>query len=106
MASSCLKNSIDKFWRKTAPNSIKEEERQAIKAHFLLFLTEPELKIARQMSVILGKLARFELPHQWPDLITKLIQILQETASLQQINSITIDQSKSSYMFDFLFALI
>lgn len=87
MASSCLKNAIDKYWRKSAPNSIKEEERQAIKANFLQFLTEPELKIARQMSVILGKLARFELPHQWPDLIAKLVQVLQETASLQQISS-------------------
>lgn len=91
MASACLKNAIDKFWRKSAPNSIKEEERQALKANFLQYLTEPELKIARQMSVILGKLARFELPHQWPDLITKLIQILQETASLQHINSVNIN---------------
>lgn len=84
MASACLKNAIDKYWRKSAPNSIKEEERQALKANFLHYLTEPELKIARQMSVILGKLARFELPHQWPDLISKLIQTMQETASLQQ----------------------
>lgn len=87
MASACLKNALDKFWRKTAPNSVKEDERQALKANFLRYLTEPELKIARQMSVIIGKLARFELPHQWPDLITKLVQILQETASLQQLGS-------------------
>ena len=89
MASSCLKNAIDKFWRKSAPNSIKEEERIVLKAHFLQYLTEPELKIARQMSVILGKLSRFELPHQWPDLISKLLQILQETASLQQQEAAT-----------------
>lgn len=80
MASVCLKNAIDKFWRKTAPNSIKEEERQLLKNQFLQYLNEPELKLARQMSVILGKIARFELPHQWPDLITKLIQILQESS--------------------------
>lgn len=97
MASACLKNAIDKFWRKSAPNSIKEDERQALKAHFLQYLTEPELKIARQMSVILGKLARLELPHQWPDLITKLIQILHETASLQQINSA--NSTSSFYYF-------
>lgn len=89
MASACLKNAIDKFWRKTAPNSIKEEERVVLKANFLQYLTEPELKVARQMSVILGKLSRFELPHQWPDLISKLLQILQETASLQQQESTT-----------------
>jgi hypothetical protein len=81
MASVCLKNAIDKYWRKTAPNSIKEEERQLFKAQFLQYLNEPELRLARQMSVILGKLARFELPHQWPDLITKLIQILQESSA-------------------------
>ncbi len=80
MACVCLKNAIDRFWRKTAPNSIKEEERQMLKSQFLQYLNEPELKIARQMSVILGKLARFELPLQWPDLISKLLQILQETS--------------------------
>jgi hypothetical protein len=82
MASVCLKNAIDKYWRKTAPNSVKEEERLMLKNQFLQYLNEPELRIARQMSVILGKLARFELPHQWPDLITKLIQILQESSTL------------------------
>ena len=56
MACVCLKNAIDKYWRKTAPNSIKEEERILLKNEFLQYLNEPELKIARQMSVILGKL--------------------------------------------------
>ena len=81
MAGVCLKNAIDKYWRKTAPNSIIEEERQLLKSQFLNYLSEPELKIARQMSVVLGKIARFELPHNWPDLLSKLIQILNETSS-------------------------
>ncbi len=82
MASVCLKNAIDKYWRKTAAFSIKEEERAFLKQQFLHYLNEPELRLARQMSVILGKLSRFELPHQWPDLINKLIQILQESSAL------------------------
>ena len=81
MACVCLKNAVDKFWRKTAPNSIKEEERALLKDQFLQYLNEPELKIARQMSVILGKIARFDLSHQWPDLVTKLLQILQESSA-------------------------
>jgi hypothetical protein len=93
MACVCLKNAIDKFWRKTAPNSIKEEERVLLKNQFLNYLNEPELKIARQMSVILGKLARFDLPHQWPDLMTKLIQILRETSTPE---SLTLNLSTSS----------
>ena len=80
MACVCLKNAIDKYWRKSAPNSIKEEERVLLKSQFLQYLNEPELKIARQMSVILGKLARFELPLQWSDLIPKLLQVLRETS--------------------------
>ena len=87
MASVCLKNGIDKYWRKTAPNSLKEEERQLLKNQFLQYLNEPELRLARQMSVILGKLARFELPHQWPDLVTKLIQILQESSALAAVHA-------------------
>lgn len=93
MACVCLKNAIDKFWRKTAPNSIKEEERVLLKNQFLNYLNEPELKIARQMSVVLGKLARFDLPHQWPDLMTKLIQILRETSTPE---SLTLNLSTSS----------
>lgn len=89
MASVCLKNAIEKFWRKTAPNSIKEEERILLKNQFLQYLNEPELRLARQMSVILGKIARFELPHQWPDLISKLIQILQETSMHQATSADT-----------------
>ena len=89
MACVCLKNAIDKFWRKTASNTIKEEERVLLKGQFLQYLHEPELKIARQMSVIIGKLARFELPLQWPDLIPKLLQILQET-SIKSSNNSTI----------------
>ena len=82
MACVCLKNAIDKFWRKTAPNSLIEQERVILKSQFLNYLSEPELKIARQMSVILGKIARFELPHNWPDLLNKLVQILNETSSI------------------------
>ena len=93
MACVCLKNAIDKFWRKTAPNAIKEEERVLLKNQFLQYLNEPELKIARQMSVVLGKLARFDLPHQWPDLMTKLIQILQETSTPE---ALTLNLSASS----------
>jgi hypothetical protein len=97
MASACLKNAIDKYWRKTAPHSIKEEERQLLKSHFLQFLSEPELKIARQMSVILGKLARFELPNNWPDLIPKLMQIIQEASvSLSPSPSAASSSSSSS----------
>ena len=96
MACVCLKNAIDKFWRKTAPHSIKEEERQLLKSQFLQYLSEPELKIARQMSVILGKLARFDLPHQWPDLMTKLIQILQETSTPAALSSPSITNQPSA----------
>lgn len=87
MACVCLKNAIDKYWRKTAQNSIKEEERLMLKNQFLHYLNEPELKIARLMSVILGKLARFELPHQWPELIHKLVQTLRDTSSQNSTQS-------------------
>ena len=80
MACVCLKNAVDKYWRKTAPHAICDEERALLKAQFLGYLSEPELKIARQMSVVLGKLARFELPHQWPELISRLLQAISESS--------------------------
>lgn len=80
MACVCLKNSIDKYWRRTAKHSISEEERNWLKINFLSSLTEPELKIARQLSVILGKISRFDVPTQWKQLIPQIIHALQETS--------------------------
>lgn len=87
MATLCLKNAIDKYWRKSAANSIKEDERALLKQNFLQLLNEPVLKVARQLAVIVGKIARYDVPLQWNDLIPKLIQILQETTTnLNQSN--------------------
>lgn len=81
MAGACLKNAIDKYWRKSAQHSLTEEERFLLKGSFLDCLNEPELKIARQLSVIIGKIARSDVPTQWSDLVPKLIHILQETSN-------------------------
>ena len=95
MACVCLKNSIDKYWRKTAKNAISEEERNLLKINYLNSLNEPELKVARQLAVILGKISRYDVPSQWQDLIPKLIHVLQETTASLTINNNHIIHNRS-----------
>jgi hypothetical protein len=87
MASICLKNSIDKYWRRNAPNSIKDDERTLLKSQLTEQFNEPDLKIARQLAVIIGKLARFELPNNWPELMNRIMQIIQETLKLSAVSN-------------------
>jgi hypothetical protein len=81
MAGVCLKNAVDKYWRKTTQNSIKEDERCALRANLLNCLNEPDLRIARQLAVIIGKISRYDIPSIWNDLVPKLVHIIQETSS-------------------------
>ncbi len=81
MAGVCLKNAIDKYWRRTTANSIKEEERCMLRVNLFNCLNEPDLRIARQFAVIIGKISRHDIPSTWNDLVPKLIHILQETSA-------------------------
>ncbi len=73
-----LKNGIDKYWRKTAPNAIRKEERESIRSHLISSgITEPDPRLALQISVVIGKITRFEYPHDWPDAISSTLRELQ-----------------------------
>ncbi|KAJ5944280.1 Armadillo-like helical [Penicillium verrucosum] len=59
-----LKNGIDKYWRKTAPNAIKAEEKEHIKTRALgAGIVEPAPLLALHNSLMIAKIMRFEFPH-------------------------------------------
>ncbi|KAA8644618.1 putative importin 11 [Aspergillus tanneri] len=77
-----LKNGIDKYWRKSAINGIKKEEKDRIKIRALQAgLVEPAPLLALQNALMIAKIMRSEFPHDWPDGISSLIASLR--ASIQ-----------------------
>ncbi|KAF9971529.1 hypothetical protein BGZ73_005515 [Actinomortierella ambigua] len=76
-----LKNGIDKYWRKTAKNAIAPEEKAAIRSRLLTALDEDQKPLATQNGVLTAKIARFDFPMEWPDLLTTLLHIIQTSAA-------------------------
>ena len=77
-----LKNGIDKYWRKTATNAIKKEERESIRSQLVSSgIMEPDPRLALQISIVIGKITRFEYPHDWPDAISSTLQELHSALS-------------------------
>ncbi|CAG8878417.1 unnamed protein product [Penicillium nalgiovense] len=75
-----LKNGIDKYWRKTAPNAIKPEEKEHIKTRALAAgIAEPAPLLALHNSLMIAKIMRFEFPHDWPDAISYIISSLRSS---------------------------
>ena len=73
-----LKNGIDKYWRKTAVNAIKKDEKDLIRSRSLESgINEPDRRLARQMSIVIAKITRYEYPHDWPDVLDSILAHLQ-----------------------------
>lgn len=72
-----LKNGIDKYWRKTATNAVSKQDKEVIRARLLSScVNEPDDRLALQSALVVAKVARFEYPNDWPDLISTLVQRL------------------------------
>ncbi|PYH43275.1 putative importin 11 [Aspergillus saccharolyticus JOP 1030-1] len=72
-----LKNGIDKYWRKTATNAIKKEEKEHIKLRALQAgVVEPAPLLALHNALMLAKIMRYEFPQDWPDGISSIIAFL------------------------------
>ena len=76
-----IKNGIDKYWRKTAQKPISKEEKALIRSRCLeLGVSEPDHRLALHNAIVISKIARFEYPHDWPDVITSVTNFLQESS--------------------------
>ncbi|PYH95039.1 ARM repeat-containing protein [Aspergillus ellipticus CBS 707.79] len=75
-----LKNGIDKYWRKTATNAIKKEEKEQIKTRALQAgVVEPAPLLALHNALMIAKIMRYEFPQDWPDAISTLIALLRSS---------------------------
>ncbi|KAG5887314.1 hypothetical protein JTB14_006458 [Gonioctena quinquepunctata] len=83
-----MKNGIDKYWRKNAPNSISEEEKHCIRQGLLSNFTEPINQIAVQRAVLISKIARIDCPKEWPELFPTLLAAVENADSVIQHRSL------------------
>jgi len=78
-----LKNGIDKYWRKTALNAVSKADKEVIRSRLLESgLNEPDVRLALQDALVIAKVARFEYPQDWPDVLSDLVQTLRSASQI------------------------
>ncbi|KAF9359983.1 hypothetical protein BGX26_010911 [Mortierella sp. AD094] len=92
-----LKNGIDKYWRKTAKNAITPEEKAAIRSRLLSALDEEQKPLATQNAVLISKIARFDFPMEWPDLLSTLLDIVRSSTANESDPRARLIQQRSLY---------
>lgn len=76
-----VKNGIDKYWRKTALNAIKKDEKDLVRSRCLESgINEPDRRLALQISIVIAKITRYEYPHDWPDVLDSILEQLQPSS--------------------------
>ena len=76
-----LKNGIDKYWRKTARNAMRKDEKALIRSRCLEYgINEADHRLALQNALLVAKIVRHDFPHDWSDAISSVAQALRETA--------------------------
>lgn len=77
-----FKNGIDKYWRKNSRNGITEEEKQVLRPMILQFFGSHESKVLNNShSLIVAKIARYDYPTFWPQLIDQLMDVIKSSFS-------------------------
>ncbi|CAK1542031.1 unnamed protein product [Leptosia nina] len=92
LAVMCFKNGVDRYWRRNAPNAITEDEKIKLRQGLLNsnILSEPITQIATQEAVLIAKIARFDCPTNWTNLVPDLIGALKAPQPLVQHRSLLI----------------
>ncbi|KPJ14447.1 Importin-11 [Papilio machaon] len=92
LAVMCLKNGVERYWRRNAPHAITDDEKHKLRQGILTspVLNEPVTQIATQQAVLISKIARFDCPNNWPNLVPDLICALKAPQPLVQHRSLLI----------------
>ncbi|CCJ30132.1 unnamed protein product [Pneumocystis jirovecii] len=76
-----FKNGIDKYWRKSAKNSISFEKKEKIRKRILQGSEDKNHLLAVQNSLVAARIARLDFPHDWPHLFQELFFIIKNSTS-------------------------
>ncbi|XP_017775673.1 PREDICTED: importin-11 [Nicrophorus vespilloides] len=83
-----LKIGVDRYWRKSAPNAISEDEKRTIRQALGSNYQEPVNQIAIQLAVLVSKVARMDCPRDWPELFPMLLQAVESSDPIVQHRSL------------------
>ncbi|CAE6485218.1 unnamed protein product [Rhizoctonia solani] len=84
LAISRVKNMVVQSWR--SKTIFNDEHREQIKARVMAFLDEPNNAISYHNETIAGKIARQDFPRTWPNIITDLMSVVQDSAQKRLSN--------------------
>lgn len=84
MAILCFKNGVDRYWRKSAPNAIAEDEKEFLRQRLIESFDEPVNQLAVQLAALIAKIARYDCPREWGTLIPRLLDVIREQNPLAQ----------------------
>lgn len=85
-----IKNGIERYWRKTATNAISEDEKKVLRQKMISNFHEPVNQLALQLAVLVSKVARFDCPTEWPELVPTLLQVVRNPDDLPQQRSLLV----------------
>jgi hypothetical protein len=82
LASVYLKNVIARNWRTRLQCCILPEEKCRLREGLFGLIDEPDGQIGVQVGLAVSKIARFDYPKDWPDLVERLMGMISETRAL------------------------
>lgn len=82
----CLKNAVDKGWRR--PTAISPTERESIRQQLIALAARPDdARLHRQCALVTAKICRSDFPKQWPSLLDNLYGIAVTAADVDVLRS-------------------
>ncbi|KAG7663353.1 KAP120 [[Candida] subhashii] len=74
----CFKNGIDKYWRATRQYSINKQEKSQITSRVMQLVNEQNNQLMIQNANAIAKIARYDFPHDWPNLFDDITKNLED----------------------------
>ncbi|XP_020288528.1 importin-11 isoform X2 [Pseudomyrmex gracilis] len=84
MAIVYLKIGVERYWRKNAPNAIEDKEKDFLRQHLLRNFEEPVNPLAVQLAILISRIARYDCPREWGELVPTLLEVVRRENPLAQ----------------------
>lgn len=74
-----LKNGIEKHWRRGSAAMILEKHKDELRPRILTSgLQESDRRLADLVALVVAKIARFDFPTKWPDVVSDLVKAIRQ----------------------------
>jgi len=76
LASVYLKNVIVRNWRTRLQGCISSDEKERVRRGLFELIDEPDAQVGVQIALAVSKVARFDYPKEWPDVVERLVGVI------------------------------